>query len=204
MRPNITDDTFHEVRVIETDQAAVSATIRRLELFIGIVFAISIVITILAFCIYIPQSDNPMFHQLLMVLFLLGVIVLGFIHFVGPFCLRKMDIVIGNDFIAGPNASGLPLMRLLGHKTILDYNDIVQVSLDISKGQITGATVIGKGLAMILVRRVTEPHTVIRAIREHTGPEVRWHRSPTRLTKLSGDEVDSLINKGEEKNFNKP
>lgn len=201
MESNKTEENIHEVRVIETDQAAVSATIRRLELFIGIVFAISIAISIFAFCIYIPQSDNPMFHQLLMVLFLLGVIVLGFIHFVGPFCLRKMDIVIGNDFIAGPNASGLLLMRMLGHKTILGYSDIVQVSLDISKGQITGATVVGKGLVMISVRRVTEPIAVIRAIHEHAGPEVQWRASTPRLRKLSGDEVDSLINKGEKKNF---
>jgi hypothetical protein len=54
---------------------------------------------------------------------------------------------------------------------------------------------------MILVRRVTEPQTVIRAIREHTGLEVQWRRSPPRFTKLNEDDIDSLIEKGEKKNF---
>ena len=192
MESSKTEENIHEVRIVETDQAAVSATIRKIELLIGIIFAISIAITIFAFCIYIPQSDNPMFHKLLMFLFLLGVIVLVLIHFVAPFCLRKMDVHIGSDFIAGPGDSFF--MRMTGHKVVLHYYEIVGVNLDVSKGRIIGATVIGKGLAMILIRRISEPQNVIRAIREHTGSDVQWRRSPPRFKKLSGDEIDSLIN----------
>jgi hypothetical protein len=114
-----------------------------------------------------------------------------------------MDVLIGSDFIAGPDLGGLSsfFMRMAGHKTILGYNDIIRVHLDISKGRITGATVIGKGLVMILVRRVKEPHIVIRAIREHTVLEVRWRRSLPRFRKLSREDIDSLIDKGEKKNF---
>jgi hypothetical protein len=201
MEPSKTEDNNHEVRIIETDQAAVSATVRRLELYTGVISAICLVVAIFAFCIYVPLSHDPLFHKVVAVLIGTSLVLLGIFHFIAPLCLRKMDVLIGNDFIAGPEAGGLFLMRLLGHKTILVYSDIVGVNLDISKGRISGATVIGKGLAMILVRRVTEPQIVIRAIRENTGPEVQWRRSPPRSTKLSGDEVDFLINKGEEKNF---
>lgn len=197
MEPSKTEDDIHEVHVIETDQAAVSATVCRLELYTCVISAICITVAIWAFCIYVPLSHNPLFHKLLAILIGTSLVLLGILHFLGPFCLSKMDVLIGNDFIAGPDPGSL----LLGHKTILGYSDIVQVNLDISKGQITGATVVGKGLVIISVRRVTELQTVIRAIREHTGPEVQWRRSPPRFTKLSGDNVDSLIDKGEKNNF---
>lgn len=203
MESNITDAANHEVHVVETDQRAVSATVRRLELFTGATSAVCLGIAIYAFCIYAPLTHSTLFYKVVTVLIGICLILLGLLHFIGPFCLRKMDVLIGNDFIAGPETFDLVsfFMRMAGHKTILDYDDIVGVNLDISKGRITGATVIGKSHAMILVRRVMEPHTVIRAIREHTGSEVRWRRSPPRFTRLSGDEVDSLINKGEKKNF---
>lgn len=203
MKSNITDGIFHEVRVIETDQTVVSATVRRLELYTGATSAICLAVAILAFCIYAPLSHHPLFYKVVMALIGIYFILLVLLHFIGPLCLRKMDVLIGKDFIAGPETFDLVsfFMRMAGHKTILDYDDILGVNLDISKGRITGATVIGKSHAMILVKRVTEPHTVIRAIREHTGPEVQWRRSPPRFTRLSEDEVDSLINKGEKKNF---
>ena len=81
------------------------------------------------------------------------------------------------------------------------YEDITVVSLNISKGRIIGATIIGKKNVMILIQLVIEPNTVIKAIREHTGPEVQWRRSPPRFTKLTGDDVDSLINRGEKRNI---
>jgi hypothetical protein len=208
MESNITDAANHEVHVVETDQRAVSATVRRLELFTGATSAVCLGIAIYAFCIYAPLTHSTLFYKVVMALIGIYFILLVLLHFIGPLCLRKMDVLIGNDFIAGPETFDLVsfFMRMAGHKTILDYDDldyddIVGVNLDISKGRITGATVIGKSRAMTLVRRVTEPQTVIRAIREHTGSEVRWRRSPPRFTRLSGDEVDSLINKGEKKNF---
>lgn len=203
MESNVIEDTIHEVRVIETDQAAVSASVRRLELCIGVVCAICLAVVIWAFCIYVPLSHDPLFPRLLVGLAGICLILLGLIHFITPVCLRKMDVLIGSDFIAGPECdTGNPasfLIRLAGRKIIIRYNDIMRVLLDISKGRITGATVVGKGLTMILVRRVTEPHTVIEAIREHTGPEVQWRRSPPWFTKLSEDDVDSLIDKTERK-----
>jgi hypothetical protein len=201
MESNITDDTLQDVRVIETDQAAVTAEVRRLELYTCVISAIFLAVTIYAFCIYAPLSRSHLFYKVVAVLIGISLIILGILHFVGPLFLRKMDVYIGSDFIAGPEYGSLFLMRLLGRKFVLRYNDIVGVNLDISKGRITGATVGGKDLVTILVRRVREPHIVIRAIREHTGQEVRWHRSPPRLTKLNGDEVDSLIKEGEKKNF---
>jgi hypothetical protein len=204
MESDITDDTFHEVRVIETDQAAVNATVRRLELYTGVICAIFLVVAIYAFRIYAPLSHDPSFSQVVTVFIGIGLILLVLLHIFGPFCLRKMDVYIGNDFIAGPELGDLGsfFMRLVGHRTILSYDNIVGVSLDISKGRITGAAIVGKDLVMIMVRRVKDPQAVIRAIREYTGPEVRWHRSPPRFKKLSEDEVDSLINKTEEMNLN--
>jgi hypothetical protein len=190
-----TDDMLHDVRVIETDQAAVAAQVRRLELYTGVISAIFLAVTIFAFCIYAPLSHNPLFYKVVTILIIISLIILGLLHFVCPFFLSKMDVYIGSDFIAGPDPN-LPYTRLLGRKFVLHYSNIVRVNLDISKGQITGATVVGKGLVTILVRRVKKPHIVIRAIREHTGSEVRWHRSPPRFTKLNGDDVDSLIKEG--------
>lgn len=198
MKSNVTEDnTGYEVRVIETDQAAVSATIHRLELFICIIFTISLIIAIWAFCIHVALYNSPMFHYLLMCLIGMCLILLGLFHFVGPLCLRKTDVLIGKDFIAGPeyiNGICSFFMRLRGHKTIISYEDIVGVLLDISRGQISGASILGKGLAMISVRRIKKPLIVIETIRENTGSEVRWRKSPPRLKKLSMDDVDSLIN----------
>jgi len=195
MESNVTEDNIHEVRVIETDQAAVSATVRRLELYIVVVSAVCLVVAICAFCIYVSLSNSPMFHKLLLVLIGTCLILLGILHFIGPLYLKKMDVMIGRDFIAGPDPIRQRLFpRLTRYETIIRYDDIIRVILNISKDQITGATIVGKGLTMILVRRVTEPNMVIRAIREHTGSEVQWLRSPPRLRKLSMDDVDSLIN----------
>lgn len=200
MKFSKTEENIHEVRVIETDQAAVTSTVHRLELYTGVISAICLAVAIWAFCIYAPLSHNTLFYKVVIILIGTCLILLGLLHFIAPLCLRKMDVLIGSDFIAGPDPS-LLFVRLLGHKTILACDNIVGVNLDISKGRITGATVIGKGLAMILVRRIMEAQTVIRAIREHTGPEVQWRKSPPRFKKLSGDEVESLINEGEKKNF---
>jgi hypothetical protein len=40
MESNVTDDSLNEVRVIETDQAAVAAQVRRLELYTGVISAV--------------------------------------------------------------------------------------------------------------------------------------------------------------------
>jgi formate/nitrite transporter FocA (FNT family) len=204
MESNITNDTFYEVRVVETDQAAVNATVRRLELCTGVISAIFLAVAILVFYIYDQLSNSSLFYKVVTALIVINLILLGLLHIIAPFCLRKMDVYIGSDFIAGPELGDLGsfFMRLVGHRTILSYDNIVGVSLDISKGRITGAAIVGKDHVMILVRRAKEPQAVIRAIREHTGPEVRWHGSPPRFKKLSEDEVDSLINKTEEMNLN--
>ena len=206
MTSNTTKDSLHDVRIIETDQAVVSATVRRLELYTFVISVICLAIAIGAFCIYVPLSNSPLFYKVSTVLIVTCFILLAVIHFIGPLYLKKMDVLIGRDFIAGPDGSGVNSIfpRLIRYETNIHYDDIIRVLLNISKDRITGAMVIGKGLTMILVRRVTEPHTVIRAIREHTGPEVQWRRSPPRFTKLSGEDVDSLINKTEEKNVNEP
>lgn len=206
MESIITDDAIREVRVIETDPAAVTAAVRRLELYTGVISSIFLAVAICAFCIYAPLSHNPLFYKVVTALIGISLVFLSILHFLGPLCFGKMDVMIGNDFIAGPETGSLYsfFMRMAGHKTILNFEDIVGVNLDISRDQITGATVIGKSLVIILVKRVTEHQTVIRAIREHTGPEVQWRRSPPRFTKLSVDEVDFLISKGQEKNFNEP
>jgi len=198
MKSNLTKDNSYEVRVIETDQAAVSATVRRLKFYTVVVSAIGLVVAICAFCIYVPLSGDPLFHKVVTVLIGTCLILLGILHFIGPLYLKKMDVLIERDFIAGPNPVLNRLFpRLIRYETDIRYDDIVRVLLNISKDRITGATIVGKGLTMILVRRVTEPHTVIRAIREHAGPDVQWRRSPPRYTKLTGDDVDSLIDKTE-------
>jgi hypothetical protein len=141
MESNVTDDTFHEVRVIETDQAAVTATVRRLELYTGVISVICLAVTICAFCIYAPLSHDPLFYKVVTALIGIYLLILGIFHFVGPLCLGKMDVMIGSDFIAGPESGGPYsfFMRMVGHRTILRYEDIVRVNLDISIDQITGA-----------------------------------------------------------------
>jgi hypothetical protein len=191
MEDNPAENNIQEVRIVATDKAAISKMLHKFELFICIVFTISIAITIYAFCFYIPQSNDPIFHSLLLFLIITGIVILIPIHFIGPYIFGNTEVLVGSDFIAGPNPASL--LRFIGRKIIIKYKNITAVSLKISKGRIIGATIIGKNFVTILIQHVTEPVNVIKAIRDNTGPEVKWHRSSLRSTKLSMDDVDSLI-----------
>ena len=193
------ENNTQTVIVVATDKTSISKMIHKLELFVCIVFAISIAITIYAFCFYIPNSNDPLFHKLLLLLIIMSIVILSPIHFIGPYIFGNTNVLVGSNFIAGPDATSLS--RFIGRNIVIKYEDITVVSLNISKGRIIGATIIGKKNVIILIQLVIEPNTVIKAIREHTGPEVQWRRSPPRFTKLTGDDVDSLINRGEKRNI---
>ncbi len=194
MEVNPDGKNIQTIIVVVTDKTAISKMIHKLELFICIVFAISIAITIYAFCFYIPNSNDPLFHKLLLLLIIMSIVILSPIHFIGPYIFGNTNVLVGSDFIAGPDATSLS--RFIGRKIVIKYENITVVSLKISKGRIIGATIIGKNDVMILIQHIMEPNTVIKAVREHTGPEVQWSRSLPRFRKLSREDIDSLIDKG--------
>jgi len=186
-----------KVRVIAADEAAVSETVRRLEVWTCALCAAILAVTCAVFFVWTPADSNAVFRHLLKWLFFAWLILLGLIYLVIRVRLLKTGVVLGDGFIAGPRGRHF-VARVLGRRTTLAYRDITRVNLAVANGRIAGATVGGKGKARVHVRRVTDPATVVRAIREHAGPEVTWHTSSAPPAKLNPSEVDALIGRENE------
>lgn len=189
-------DESHKVLVMAADETAVSASVRRLEIWICALFGMALAALCAIFFVWAPEGSNAMFHHLLKCLFGTWLVVFGFIYLVAPACLRGTEVLLGDDFVAGPDSLIDPIslfLRRRGHKTALAYRDIRRVNLDVARGRVTGATVVGKGGVLVLVKRVTDPVAVIREIRVQVGPEVTWHKSFPPFSKLTPDAVDALV-----------
>jgi hypothetical protein len=192
----VSADESQKVLVMGADEKAVSASVRRLEIWICALFGMALVALCAIFLIWAPEGGNAMFHLLLACLLGTWLAVFGFIYLVAPSHLRRTEVLLGDDFVAGPDSQVDPVslfLRHQGHKTALAYRDVRRVNLDVARGRVTGATVVGKDGVRVLVKRVTAPVTVIREIRVQVGPEVTWHKSYLPFAKLTPDAVDALV-----------
>jgi hypothetical protein len=84
--------------------------------------------------------------------------------------------------------------------TLLRYEDVVRVRLDLSKGRITGAT-IGAKRGAARIDRIKDPATVVRAIFERAPDQIRWYRSGRPFKKVSRGDVEKLLDTSQARPF---
>ena len=185
-----------KAKVIPVDEAAVWAAVRRMEVWICALFGLALVALLAVFSLWKVEGSEPLLRQAIEGLAGTWFALCGLVFLIAPFCLRGTEILLGDDFLAGPDCVTDPVdlfLRRWRGMTRLAYRDIKRVNLDVARGRVTGAVVIGKDGLVIFVRRVVDPIAVVRAIRAHAGSAVTWRRSFPHPANLSANEVDTLI-----------
>lgn len=134
-----------------------------------------------------PPRDVQVPPAILVALWFVGLLIVGFLSFRLRITPKPKDVWIGRDFILGP----APGQRR--GSTWARYKDIVSVTLDVSQGRIIGALVCAKWLTIVPIRMVQDPAVAVREIFEHGPDHVKWRRSGRLFARLHRDEVKALI-----------
>ena len=98
---------------------------------------------------------------------------------------KKIEVMIGADFLAthGAPPDWPPIAKLA---------DVTRVTLDLSKGRITGGIVCTRR-GPIALAKIQTPALAIRAILDSAPQTVKWRRSWPPLSSLGRDEVERLV-----------
>jgi hypothetical protein len=98
---------------------------------------------------------------------------------------KGTEVRIGADFLA---TCGMPL----GYTPVAKFDDVTRVTLDLSKGRITGG-IVSTRRGPIALTRIQTPALAIRAILDHAPQTVKWRRSWPPFSSLGRDEVERLV-----------
>jgi len=103
----------------------------------------------------------------------------------GP--MEGCEAWVGADFLAASNPA-------IGRRmAIVRFQDIVAVTIGLSKGRIVEVVVRAKKLTWVCMRHVKDPAVAVRAIFESGPAHVKWRRRGRPFTRLTRDEVAALI-----------
>lgn len=182
----MSDTNENRVYVVQSDPKALMRVNRCVRIVVFVVITLFLTVA----C-WIGQTDMPRGGQvetpLIVTLWIVGVLATAFLCFLAFVPVKGNDVWIGGDFIAGSpdsSCSGLAVVR---------YRDIARVTLDLSRGCIAGTTIHARHMTVIPVKRAEQPAIVIKVIFDHAPENVTWRRSWRPFTRLSREEVTSLI-----------
>jgi hypothetical protein len=178
------------VYIVEADQEAVARAVRRLQILVLTIIPIVLIGMCLAVVLRSLTGDSPPLSSFLPGLLIILAVPALVAYFVVPRCIKKTDVMIGENFILAP------IITFPSSPVVVKYEDILRVRLDVSQGRIVGATIGAKGLD-VCTGRIKDPAVVVRAVFERTPDKVRWHRSRQPFSKLSRDDVKELIEKSQ-------
>ncbi len=106
-----------------------------------------------------------------------------------PSTLKGQRVWVGEDFILTEPAPQ-------GYSQQAKFDDIVRVILNVSRGRITGATVVARGV-LVRIGYVKTPALVVRAILDRAPENVKWWRSWPPFVRLSRDAVRQMLDQAD-------
>ena len=176
------------VYIVEADREAVARAVRRLQILVLTIIPIVLIGMCLAVVLRSLTGHLPPLSSFLPGILIMLAVPALVAYFVVPRCIRKTDVMIGEDFLLAP------IITFPNSTVVVKYEAILRVRLDVSKGRIGGATIGAKGLD-VCTGRIKDPAVVVRAVFERTPGKVQWRRSWRPFRELSRDEVKELIEK---------
>jgi len=182
-------------KIIETDPAKVAHAIRRLMGWGSVLFALGLGVLYLAHSVGSSRRGVPSFHEMLAIIVICWVLFLLVIWFIVPLRLKRSEVLLGEDFVAGPLLNGpVLLFNWRGYKWGIKFDEITRVNLSLSAGHIRGAVIFGPRPIGITMHYVKEPAAVIETILDNTGNQVTWVRwRGFRFTKLTREDVRDIL-----------
>jgi hypothetical protein len=181
------EETRNFVCAFEGDEAAALAIARRYEIQLLSILGLVMALACFALSVGDPSGNKPSLSVFYVapVLALVWLFAAVCFHQDFPRRMRAPEFHIGSDFI-GVFAQGQ-------HGFFRRFSDIRCVLLNMSKGRVTGAIILGKWGTMFKVTLVKDLTTLLRVLLEHTEPDVKWRRCFHPLSRFSRKEVKALI-----------
>jgi len=183
------------VYIVEADPEAVKRAVRRLQVLVLTLIPVFLIGVVIGVVLRALDGKSPLLAIPLADLLVLLAIPVVLAYFVVPRCIKKMDVMIGGDFVNAPLAASPR------YATTVRYKDISRVRINLSEGRIVGAVITARGVA-VCTGRIKNPGIVVRTILERAPDDVKWRRSGWPSKRLSREEVKELLDKARVRNIN--